>query len=256
MKKCLFSLWVWVVAAAMVPVSFERPPAMPSIALALPRGELRIGIDPSLPPFAFIVDEQLQGFDVDFGNVLGQRLSTPVRFVLLGYDGVYDALYTDQVDLVIASLIYDSSRLDRVLYTPPYFDAGLVMVTLSYSEIANVRDIGGQRLGYMLGSSGHAEADRWARRVLPFDRRSYLSEPDALDGLTSGEADAAFVDAVAARLYARQHPPNTFRMTPMTQLPYVIAIRGQNAPLAVLITATLHDMHSDGSLDVLLARWL
>ena len=93
------------------------------------RGALYIGLDPSYPPFeALAPDGELYGLDVDLGSELAQRLGVESHFVLVGYDGLYDALLVRQVDVLISALVVEPGRMDDVAYSIVYFDAGLALV--------------------------------------------------------------------------------------------------------------------------------
>jgi cystine transport system substrate-binding protein len=101
-------------------------------------GILRVGMDASFPPFETIAaDGTLVGFDVDLAQELGQRLGPAlsgaegieVQFVAnLPYDGLYDALAVDRVDVVISALVVNPARVADFAYSTSYFDAGQVLV--------------------------------------------------------------------------------------------------------------------------------
>ncbi|MFN3761678.1 MAG: transporter substrate-binding domain-containing protein, partial [Anaerolineae bacterium] len=63
-------------------------------------------MDASYPPFESIDGEgNLVGLDVDLGRELAARLGVEAHFVAnLSYDGLYDALTADQVDVLISAL--------------------------------------------------------------------------------------------------------------------------------------------------------
>ncbi len=52
-------------------------------------GVLKVGIDPTFPPFEELNGEDLAGIDVDLANALGADLGIDVEFVYFGYDGLY-----------------------------------------------------------------------------------------------------------------------------------------------------------------------
>ncbi|MDX2160678.1 MAG: ABC transporter substrate-binding protein [bacterium] len=218
--------------------------------------EMRVGIDPSAPPFAAFSGESVVGFDVDLARALGALYGVPVRFVYLGYDGLYDALLTGQVDLLIASLTPDTNRLNRVIFTPPYFDAGIVLIAPVERMIRSMADVDGKQLAYAFGSNAHSEANLWSRRLRTFQPMPYESAQYALDAVRLGFADAALVDAVSGRMYARQHPAWLHHTQSVYALPYVIAVDADQVGLAAAVTAALERFQADGTLDALLHRWL
>jgi ABC-type amino acid transport substrate-binding protein len=219
-----------------------------------PYGELRVGVDPSSPPFAAIGENGLFGLEIDLANELGTRLNLPVRFVTLGIDGLYDALKTDQVDILIANVLIDDTRLNDIHYSQPYFDAGLVLV--SDRGITQMSQLPGHKLAFEFGSEADSEARTWLRRVLAFDTLPYERQQDALDAARLGDADAALVDSVSARLYLKAHPEFPTDFHQVTNAPYAVASQARRPEISVVIRATLQSIIDDGTLNALIDRWL
>ena len=248
--------WVWLLAGAILIMrwkAFERP--LPPARALFPYGELRIGVDASYPPFAVATADDLFGFEIDLGRALAERFDIPVRFVNLGFDGLYDALRTDQVDVLISALPIDPGRGDTVLYTQPYFDGGLVLVSDSRHLFAEMGDLPGGSLVYEFGSEAEREARLWLRRVLPFDLRPYETPVYALDAVRLGEADAALVDSVTARLYLRDHAEWEAETHPVRHVPYAVAVRGGRHDVHDAMSRVLQSLIDDGTLDALTERW-
>ena len=63
-------------------------------------GALRVGIDPGIRPFSFQDASGWHGFDADVANELAARLNLRVQAVTVGYDGFYDALTRNVVDVL------------------------------------------------------------------------------------------------------------------------------------------------------------
>jgi ABC-type amino acid transport substrate-binding protein len=216
--------------------------------------ELRVGIDPAYPPFAFYdAQGELAGADVLFGRQIAQSLGVPIRFVTLGFDGLYDALRTDQVDLVIAALVPNPARTQDVCYSAPYFNAGLVLV----SADANVREmssIGGKSVAVQFGSPAQAEAERWLRLIPAFDILPYELSSIALRVMQNERAHAALVDHVDALAFRAQFPDPPTTIAPITTLPYVIATRADRVPLCRAVTQEIQQIAYTDLLNSILER--
>ena len=94
-------------------------------ALALERGELRVGVETASPPFSEL-DEYggFRGFNVDVARNLCEEMR--VRCVLVG-TSIGDAVQQLQnrvVDLVVASMTITAARRELVDFTEPYFHSG------------------------------------------------------------------------------------------------------------------------------------
>lgn len=250
-------VWVYALAGALLLLrwlSVERPG--PPIREIFPYGELRIGVDASYPPFAVATADGLYGLDIDLGRALGERLGIPVRFINMGYDGLYDSLRVDQVDVLLSALLIDSTRTNDVLYTVPYYNAGLVLVSERPRPFSSIENLPGYVLALEFGSEADLLARTWLRRVRPFTVQPYELPDYALDALRLGRADAALVDATSARLYLREHDDWDAIYVPVSDALYAAAVRIDRWPTWWAVNEVLLSLLQDGSVQALLDRWL
>jgi polar amino acid transport system substrate-binding protein len=251
------TVWVWALAGVTFWLrwsSVERPG--PPLKELFPYGEMRIGVDASYPPFAVATADDLFGLDIDVGNALAERLKVPVRFVNMGFDGLYDSLKADQVDVVISALLVDPSKTSDVRYTFPYYDAGLVLVRDAASPIQSMNDLAGHSLAYEFGSEADLVARAWLRRIQPFDTHPYELPEYALDAVLLSQADAALTDATSARLFLRNHPDWKATYTYVTDSFYAIAVRVDRGRTWDAVNRALQSLLDDGTLESIIGRWL
>lgn len=222
-----------------------------------PQAELRIAVDGSYAPFASADrDGALSGIDVEIGQALGEHLDMPVRFVNMGFDGLYDSLQSDQVDIVISTLIVEFWRTQDIRYTRAYFNAGLVLISDADNPVESMNEIPGKALAYEFGSEADSEVRLWSRRVAAFDVQPYELSDYALDAVRLGAADAALVDAVSAGLYLRAYPDWAVHSTYVRDIPYVIAVKYDRQDLWWVVDRTLGELLENGVIDAIIARWL
>jgi polar amino acid transport system substrate-binding protein len=144
-------------------------------------GILRVGLDPTYPPFEVDDGSGVAGLDVDLAKAIANDLGLEVQFVYFGYDGLYDALATQQVDVLISALVIIPERTRDFSYGEPYFDAGEILIVPAENEtIATMADLGGRTVAVELGSLGHVETIEWAKRVADLAIRTVRKTvPDA-----------------------------------------------------------------------------
>jgi polar amino acid transport system substrate-binding protein len=248
--------WLWALAGVLFAIRWNSVPRPePSARALFPYGEMRIGIDASSPPFAVATADDLFGLEIDLGRALAEALGIPARFVNMGYDGLYDSLRADQVDVVIAQLTYDPQLTASARYTRPYYNAGLVLVSPAARPLRAMTDLPGHALAYEFGAEADSEARRWLRRVLPFDQRPYELPAYALDAVRLGQADAALVDATSARIYQRTYSDWQVETNPVTDSLYVIASRADRPALAARVDSALAALEADGLLAQMIDKW-
>lgn len=253
----VLTVWVWGLSGVLFWIrwnSIERPG--PPVKQLFPYGEIRIGVDASYPPFAVATDSDISGIDIDIGKAIGARLNIPVRFINMGYDGLYDSLKADQADILISALTIDYSRSGDVLYTVPYYNAGQVLVTSVQRPFQDMNAVSGHSLAFEFGSQANLTARAWLRRIAPFQLMPYETPDFALDAVRLGDSDAALVDATSAGLYLRQYRDWNAQETQITDLLYAIAVSTKRGNTWSAVNQALKSMIDDKTIVTIIKKWL
>lgn len=253
----VITLWAWLLSGVLFWIRWNSVirPNLPTKEL-FPYGEIRIGVDASYPPFEVATSSEIYGIDIDIGKALGVRLNVPVRFVNMGYDGLYDSLKADQADILISALTIDYSRGGDVLYTVPYFNGGQVLVSDAKSPLTDMNDISGHSLAFEFGSDANLTARAWLRRIMPFQSMPYETPDIALDAVRLGDSDAALVDATSAGLYLRQHPEWKTDESQVTDRLYAIALSTKRGDTWRAVNEALKSLIDDKTIDQIIKSWL
>jgi polar amino acid transport system substrate-binding protein len=217
---------------------------------------LRVGLDPTYPPFESFDGTSLQGIDVDLAEAIAAEDDLVVEFSHFGFDGLYDALATEHVDVLISALAPDLSRTRDFAYSDGYIDSGLVLVSLAGSPLQDAKELAGKTVGVELGAAGHVEATTLERQVPEVTIDTYENSDAALDGVVSGEVDAAIVDNVTFRLYEPPGSSGGFYSTLITSEPYAAVVRREDGPLLAQINQSLDRIRESGELELIINRWL
>jgi polar amino acid transport system substrate-binding protein len=222
-------------------------------------GVLRVGLDPSWPPFEYVDDEgQIVGLDVDLARAIGRELGVEVHLVPSGWEGLYGALFAGQFDAIISALPYDPWRTEEAAYSISYFNAGPVIVVGSgVSDLAGVEDLlraGGETTVHVeFGSEGDVQARRLQKRNADLQ---IVTHDTAQEALGAASAGAAIVDAVTAHLAIRDGAPLQIVGEPLYDEAYVVAVHPSAESLREAIDRALLDMRESGELQTLIERWL
>jgi ABC-type amino acid transport substrate-binding protein len=218
---------------------------------------LRVGLDASFPPFETLdAAGEVSGLDADLARALAARLGAEPAFVNIGFDGLYDALLADKIDVVISGLPYDPRRTRDVIYSPPYFNAGQVLVARAGdTALDGSQALAGRTVAVEWGSQADMEARRLKQTVAGLTILSRPTAQDALQALAAGQADAAIADGVSARQFMQSNAGQVRLVETLTDESYVIASRARSRRLAEAIDQALLELRESGELDRLLARW-
>lgn len=220
-------------------------------------GVLRVGLDPTFPPFELADDDGVTGLDVDLAHALAANLGLEAQFVYFGYDGLYDALTTGQVDVLLSALVIQPERTRDVAYSEPYFNAGEILLIPAGSQtVQTMADMNGRTLAVELGALGHVEATRWARQLPEMQILPLGSVDEAAMAVVDGRAAAALVDAVGGRLFVKQHPQLMRVPEPVTVEPYALVVRSEDQQLLARLDTALAALQASGELNEVVGAWL
>ncbi len=239
---CAPVVWWW--------LTLERYPPTRDV---FPNGELVVAIDPSYPPFGYLIAGEYAGIDVDLARAIGQRMGLTVRFVPTSYDGIYDSVITGTVDIALGGTQVDTGRGGNTRYTWGYFNNGLVLVSRSEFPLANGQALTGKTLAVEYGSIADAEARLWTRRVHNLTIQHHPTASDALDSVRDGTAQAAVVDYTAFRVYqtdSRWAGYATF----LTDTYFAGVVRADRRAVLYHLNQTLLDVLNSGQMDAILSK--
>ncbi|HET6313848.1 MAG TPA: ABC transporter substrate-binding protein, partial [Chloroflexia bacterium] len=131
-------------------------------------GTLRVGMDPTYPPFDVVQDGQVRGYDAALAQAIARDLGVQVEFKTLALDTLYDALIAGNVDMLVSALPPIPERQADVRYSVPYYQSGQVLVVRSGEKaIIGIGGLAGKKVGVELGSNADTEARRLQRSTAP-----------------------------------------------------------------------------------------
>ena len=221
-------------------------------------GVVRVGMDATYAPFE-VQDEtgEYSGYDVDLAHELARRWGARAEFVNIHFDGLYDALLAGKCDVLVSALPYDPTMTEDVLYSPSYFNAGLLLAVREDERgIRSPNGLAEKKVGAEMGSAAHLEARRLSEQArIPLQIVPSSTSHEALEALLAGEADAAIADSVSVYRFARDPGGIRYLEKFLTDEQYVIATRPHMGYLWKRIADELARMKKEGFFEALQAKW-
>lgn len=254
----LVAVGLWLLALRMIRNTWFYARTDPTWEQIQDRGLVRVCMDATYPPFG-VQDQagRFYGYDVDLMEELARRWGVGVEFVNIHFDGLYDALLAGKCDLLLSALPYDETLTEDVLYSPSYFNAGLLLaVRQDERGIRSPNRLAGKKVGVELGTSAHLEARRLREQArIPLELLTFASAQEALQALVDGAVNAVIADSVSVYQFARDPGGIRHLRKFLTDEQYVLAMRPDSGYLWKKIADELARMKKDGFLKALQARW-
>jgi glutamate transport system substrate-binding protein len=119
------------------------------------KGEITIGVKFDVPPFGFQNPEsnEVEGFDVDLGKAVADKLGVEPKFVEAISDNRIPFLQDGTTDLILSTMTINAERDQEIDFSEPYYIAGGRVLVREGSDIQGVQDLGGSRVCTARGST-------------------------------------------------------------------------------------------------------
>ncbi len=243
-------------AALIAGVNLKTHAAENLLAQVKDKGELRVGLEGTYPPFSFQDESgKLTGFEVEFAQQLAQHLGVKAKLQPTKWDGMLASLDSKRIDVVINQVTISDERKKKYDFSTPYTISGVQALTMKAKAgtISKPEDLAGKKVGVGLGSN----YEQWLRdNVKGVDIRTYDDDPTKYQDLRSGRLDAILVDRLAA-LDLVKKTGNTMAVAgaPFSRLESGVALRKGNDDLLNAVNQAIAAMQKDGSLAKLSEKW-
>lgn len=163
------------------------------------KNEILIATDATYPPFEFVENDALTGFDIELGKAIGEEIGVPVRFESLEWAGVLASVETGKCDLAMSGItITEERKKGGYAFSRPYFLSGQVIVRRKGDARVSGPDAvvrGGLTAAVQQETTGQFALEK---RGMPADRiHRFDALQDALLDVRNGKSDAAVGDLPA-----------------------------------------------------------
>jgi polar amino acid transport system substrate-binding protein len=226
----------------------------PALSLVDP-GKLTYATNTAFPPFEFMKDDVLSGFDIEMGALIAAKLGLVPSPLIMSFDGMLPALQGRRVDIVNSGMYINDKRKEAA-FLVPYLRIGQEILVRkgNPAKITGRDDLCGKRVAVATGSimetNAHADSDRCTAAGHPPVDILNFPDGNSVVALRQGRADAYYVATPGAVVLIENYPDVFERAGPTfeanTQLG--IAVAKDRPDLRDAIEKALVQLRADGSL--------
>jgi len=151
-------------------------------------GVIVIGNGGAFPPFEFVEDGKLAGFDRDLGDELGKRMGVRVEWQIIEFAGLIASLTSGRVDTLVTAFTWTQDRADRIAFSTPYYKTGVAAAYRPTVTVTEPADLIGKTVGVQTGTAGEKfTRDGYADKVK--ELKTYPEFPLAMRDLEIGRIE-------------------------------------------------------------------
>lgn len=171
-------------------------------------GTINIGVFSDKNPFGYVDENgEYQGYDVYFGNRIGEDLGVEINYVSTEAANRVEYLETGKVDIILANFTVTEERAEKVDFALPYMNVALGVVSPDSRVITDLSEIGED--DEVIVISGTTAETYLSENNPEIKLQKYDTYANAKNALENGNAVAWANDNTEVIAYALQNPGYT-----------------------------------------------
>jgi His/Glu/Gln/Arg/opine family amino acid ABC transporter permease subunit len=208
------------------------------------------------------------GFEVDLKNALERELGRPIEFKQYDFNEMVDGLERGDFDIAMNGLEITPDRLQRVLFSRPYYIYQQQLVVRTgeqrFKTLDDIKNVIQRGEKITVGTLNNTAAERLLQKM-EIPSKAYADQLGLYQELSLGrEIQAVLLDLPAALYYAAPPPRPKyaerianlrFAGAPFAEGYYAIAVRKGNDELVEALNAALGRLIASGELKRIYMKW-
>lgn len=218
---------------------------------------LIIGTSGTYNPITFSDGGTLTGYDIEWGEAIGEELGRPVEFVEGQLAGLLTGLQSGQYDLVMSALTITPERQEAIDFSDPYLADGVVAVVVEGSDVVpDISDLTGVKVGVIGGSGYHKAVEAIGGYT---ELVEYPDAPSGFADLKNGRIDVFAAGKIPATTFVTNDSTggSTLEIAgePLELLPAAVGVAKGNEELQTQVSEAIAAIRADGRGDALATSW-
>ncbi|MCB4767941.1 ABC transporter substrate-binding protein [Ancylobacter sp. Lp-2] len=158
---------------------------------------VRIGTEGAYPPFNYVENNELKGFDIDIGKALCAKMKVECTFVAQDWDGIIPALQAGKYDAIVASMSITEERKKQIDFSKKYYKTPATFAVRKDSPVTETSPAALK--GKVLGAQASTIHSNYLEDVYGkagAEVKLYGKQDEANLDLANGRLDAILADKV------------------------------------------------------------
>lgn len=227
-----------------------------------------VGTEALFPPFEYVVNGNITGFDIDMVRTILTNLGYEVEVRDMSFGQLIDACKSGIVDVIAAGMTITPEREQQISFSIPYYtsDQSVLVKSDSTLTITNYSDFAELKLGAQTGTTGalwveqHLQNDTWLLEQgimtsLNVSLEEYPSYTDAVRDLgIGGRINAVVIDKPVGNTFAQGGAYNVI-YTISTNESFGLGVKKENTELLQQINQELAQYMASENWTALLQKY-
>lgn len=214
---------------------------------------LVVGTNAEFPPFCYIEEGKIVGFDIDVAKEIALRLGKEIQFKDMPFDALIPEITLGHVDFVAAGMSYTAERAKRVSFTKPYLSEDPLVILTSDNNIKSVEDLNGKSVLVVEGFT----SDLLMSSKPSVEITRLGTQADCFMALKCGRANAFVTAKSTVDAYFEIQDGSQFHVAVIdgTGETCALVVPKNKPEMLQQVQSALDTMEKDGTLENLKTKW-
>jgi polar amino acid transport system substrate-binding protein len=245
-------------AAATAALLTPKEAAARPLEDVLRGGELRVGVNPTLPPRALFNERNvIDGFEPEVATAIAQKMGVRLVLQAVGSPERIPMVASGRIDFVMGAMSRTSERAKVIDYTVPVHSENYGIVSVAGRGLTTIEALNKPEV--TLAQVRGTTAIPYIARAIPNAQVLLLDNyPDRNRAIAQGRAQASFDGIDSVRFALRPFRQVQWEVTavPSFGVTYSgLGVAKNNDSLRLWLNIALYELHTDGTIERLWEKW-
>lgn len=212
---------------------------------------LNIGVDSTFPPFAFLIDDKVSGFDIDLAGEIAKRLGRELKVNQISWNEIFERINDTDMDAIISGVSNSPDRQKLADFSEPYYALEFISLTLNTSSIKLKEELLNKKVGMLKNEMEDLSTDVLSGySIIGYD------DAVALINALKAEEIQGILISIPIGVKILNEDPDIYRFVNKLEssIKYSIVLK-KGSPLTDRINEVLEELQDDGTYKIIYDKW-
>lgn len=210
-----------------------------------------IGTDPTYPPFEFMEEGSIVGFDIDLIDHVFSIMEKEYDLESVTWDPEFCSITEGNIDVLISAVPHMQEKEKVVDFSEPYYTLEFFLVTLLDSEIKIKEDLIGKDIGILDTAAVSLEEEQLEK----YELHTYSEVSEMIKDLKEKDIKGILVSVPLSTVFLKENMEQLKILEKIRSKKDFVVVLEEGSSLKTGIDEALSEMKADGVFDELYDKW-
>ncbi|MBP9752371.1 MAG: ABC transporter permease subunit [Proteobacteria bacterium] len=213
---------------------------------------IRFATSADYPPFEYIKNGDLVGFDIDVAKHVAKKLNKKAVFENVQFKMVLPLVQSNKVDAAISTIAKTAERQKIVDFSVPYYFEKVAVVFRKDKPLKTIDSLNTQKIASLLGSV----QEIWIKENIKSAKLTAVNHTNqAIESLKAKHVNAVVLDGVQAVEFVKNNTELEYHYLAQSKDGFSIVFK-KGSPLKADINKILEEMIKSGEINTIKKKWI